>query len=85
MSCELWCRPAAVAPIQPLAREPPYATGGALKTKKDKGKQPTEWDKIFANNAAHQGSIPKIYKHSTTQQQQKTNQQTTQSINGQKT
>ena len=23
---ELWCRPAAVAPIQPLAWEPPYAT-----------------------------------------------------------
>ena len=30
----LWCRTAAVAPIQPLAWEPPYATGVALKTKK---------------------------------------------------
>ena len=29
----LWCRPAAVAPIQPLAWEPLYATGVALKTK----------------------------------------------------
>ena len=28
----LWCRPAAVAPIGPLAWEPPYATGAALKT-----------------------------------------------------
>ena len=27
----LWRRPAAVAPIQPLAWEPPYAMGAALK------------------------------------------------------
>ena len=26
----LWCRPAAIAPIQPLAWEPPYAMGAAL-------------------------------------------------------
>ena len=30
----LWCRPAATAPIQPLACEIPYATGAALKRKK---------------------------------------------------
>ena len=30
----LWCRPAAVAPIQPLAWEPPYASGAALKGQK---------------------------------------------------
>ena len=29
----LWCRPAAVAPIGPLAWEPPYATNVALKSK----------------------------------------------------
>jgi len=29
--CELWCRPAAVALIQPLAWEPPYGVGMALK------------------------------------------------------
>ena len=29
----LWCRPAAVAPIWPLAWEPPYAMGAALKNK----------------------------------------------------
>ena len=29
----LWCRPAAIAPIQPLAWEPPYAAGEALKSK----------------------------------------------------
>ena len=27
----LWYRPAATAPIRPLAWEPPYATGAALK------------------------------------------------------
>ena len=32
----LWCRPAAVALIQPLAWELPYATGVALKEKKRK-------------------------------------------------
>ena len=32
----LWCRPAATAPIRPLAREPPYATGAALKKTKKK-------------------------------------------------
>ena len=30
----LWCRPVAEALIQPLAWEPPYAEGLALKTKK---------------------------------------------------
>ena len=32
----LWCRPAAVAPIRPLAWEPPYAAGTALGKKKKK-------------------------------------------------
>ena len=32
----LWCRPAAVAPIRPVAWEPPYASGVALKSKKKK-------------------------------------------------
>ena len=30
----LWCRPAAIALISPLAWEPPYAVGAALKKKK---------------------------------------------------
>ena len=30
----LWCRLLAIALIQPLAQEPPYATGVALKKKK---------------------------------------------------
>ena len=32
----LWCRLAAVAPIRPLAWEPPYALGAALKSKTNK-------------------------------------------------
>ena len=32
----LWCRLVAVAPIQPLALEPPYATGAGLKSQKKK-------------------------------------------------
>ena len=39
---ELWCRPAAVAQIQPLAWEPPYAMAVALKSKKKKN-QKTKW------------------------------------------
>ena len=35
----LWYRPATVAPIGPLAWEPPYAVGVALKIKKRKTKQ----------------------------------------------
>ena len=31
-----WGRPAGVAPIRPLAWEPPYAVGVALKSKKKK-------------------------------------------------
>ena len=32
----LWCRPAATAPIGPLAWEPSYAMGAALKRQKTK-------------------------------------------------
>ena len=35
----LWHRPAAAAPIGPLAWESPYAVGVALKSKKKKKKQ----------------------------------------------
>ena len=34
----LWCRPVDTAPIQPLAWEPPYAEGLALKSKTKKTK-----------------------------------------------
>ena len=44
--CELWCRLAAVALIGPLAWEPPYAVGVALKSQRKKrplgrGQHPT--------------------------------------------
>ena len=35
----LWCRPAATAMILPLAWEPPYAAGAALKRPKKKKKK----------------------------------------------
>ena len=35
----LWCRPAAVASIRPLAWEPPYAVGAVLKRQKTKKKK----------------------------------------------
>ena len=38
----LWCRPAAVAPVQPLAWEPLYATGVALKDKKKQKTKKTQ-------------------------------------------
>ena len=38
----LWCRPAAVALILPLAWEPPYAIGAALKRQKTKKEEKKE-------------------------------------------
>ena len=38
----LWRRLAAVAPVRPLAGEPPYAAGAALKREK-KGKKSKKW------------------------------------------
>ena len=49
----LWCRLAATAPIRPLAWEPPYAMGAALKRQKTKKKK---------NDATSKGLISKIYK-----------------------
>ena len=40
----LWCRPAATAPIQPLAWELPYALGAAPKSQKKKKKKANYWD-----------------------------------------
>ena len=34
----LWCKPAAVASIQPVAWEPPYAVGAALEKEKRQNK-----------------------------------------------
>ena len=40
----LWCRQVALAPVQPLAWEPPYAVGEALKSKKNKKQKQTPND-----------------------------------------
>ena len=51
----------------------------AKKTTKKTKRQPSEWEKIFANEATDKGLISKIYK------QLNIKKQTTQSKNGQKT
>ena len=45
----LWCRPVAIAPIRPLAWEPPYAASVTLKSKKKK-KMRKEKEKAMAND-----------------------------------
>ena len=51
----LWCRPAATAPIRPLAWEPPYAMSAALKSKKRKNKKVMSCTKSFYYQAVSQG------------------------------
>ena len=46
----LWRRSEAVAPIQPLAWEPPYATGTGLKSKKKKKKKERKKEKKEISN-----------------------------------
>ena len=48
----LWCRPAAVAPIRPLAWEPPYGEGAALEKAKKKKSQ-TYLQPTMVNGAVH--------------------------------
>ena len=50
-----WCRPAAVAPIQSLARELPYAAGAALKKKRSDGNGRTETSKVIVAFSSGQG------------------------------
>ena len=45
-SCELWWRPAAAGLIRPLAWDPPYAVGVALKRQKKKKKKKKEITKV---------------------------------------
>ena len=42
----LYCTPAAVAPVGPLAWEPPYAVGAALKRQKDQKKEEKIWTRM---------------------------------------
>ena len=50
----LWCKPAAIPPIRPLAWEPPCAAGAALKRQKQK-------KFIFLNVAQGANCEPEVY------------------------
>uniref|UniRef100_A0A8D1TEB9 FYVE, RhoGEF and PH domain containing 4 n=1 Tax=Sus scrofa TaxID=9823 RepID=A0A8D1TEB9_PIG len=54
----LWCRPVATAPIQPLAREPPYALGEAL----EKTKRPPQKKKKKINFMLNETDEQKLHK-----------------------
>ena len=63
---QLWCRPAAVALIQPLAWEPPYTTGAAQENGKNTQKKDTfigvpvvaQWLTNLTRNHELSGLIP---------------------------
>ena len=46
----LWCRPAAEAPIRPLARELPYATRVAVKKKNNNDLKLSNWVSVEIPN-----------------------------------
>ena len=52
-----WRRPAAVAPIRPLAWEPPYVVGAALERQKDKKKK----KKKIKENESQGGSFSPFF------------------------
>ena len=52
----LWCRLAAVALIQPLVWEPPYAEGAAIKKKKKKKKRKEKEKKEIIIRSSHCGT-----------------------------
>ena len=65
-SCELGCRLAATASIRPLAWEPPYAMGAALKSKKKKKK--VQWEAMGSvkrsspgQASSHSQALPSPY------------------------
>ena len=49
----LWWRPAATAPIQPLAWEPPYTSGMALKSRKKKKKEKKKRKVYYTNQSIY--------------------------------
>ena len=60
----LWCRPAATAPIGPLAWEPPYVAGLALKKKKKK--QPPKQQQQQQKNKARMFALITPFQYWTT-------------------
>ena len=59
MLLRLWRGPAAVAPIKPLAWEPPYAAGAALEKAKRQNKQ-TKKKELLAENFPNLGRDKKL-------------------------
>ena len=58
----IWRRPAAIAPFGPLAWEPPYATGAALKRqKKERKKQTNKRDGYPGRLFSRGGTGPDIH------------------------
>ena len=54
----LWRRPAVIASIRPLAWEPPYAKGAALKRQKTGVPVVAQWLTNLTRNCEVAGSIP---------------------------
>jgi len=52
----LWCRPVATVLIGPLAWEPPYAAGEALKDKETKKKKTKKKERKFPHLPRHTGT-----------------------------
>ena len=65
----LWCRPAAVALIRPLAWEPPYAVDVALKTQKDQKKKKKKKKRKKERKKEKQKAANCAEKHEETQKQ----------------
>ena len=58
--CELWCRLVATAPIRPLAWEPPYATGVALRQKDKKIKTNKQTNKKKPHALTYMWNLKKM-------------------------
>ena len=56
----LWCRLTATAPIRPLAWEPPYAVGAALKKNKRQKKKLLQWSSRRGAVEMNLTSIPEV-------------------------
>ena len=56
----LWCRLEAVAPTRPLAWEPSYAEGMALKRKKKKKKEGITWKTKFYQGKSYISKIMQL-------------------------
>ena len=58
----LWCRPAATAAIRPLAWEPPYTMGAALKRHKTKKKVQEKSPKGTTNKIDRTSLLDPVFK-----------------------